>query len=267
MKGKQLFEISNEGMEIFLRLRPDVESIIYPVSKEKITTGDEKLDRILGGGIRKYTNTLISGPTGSGKTTLALKFAESFLKNDQEHKLAFFSFEESPEILRNYAATLGFDVERFEKEERLEFAFLSPVELDLDYLSYRLMEKLYKLDAKAGVVLDSVTSFRFAQRDDIKYREFLWAVINTLKSQHCTSFLTYETEDPFGRALVTDLKLSLLADNIILIRYFQKKNKLCKAIGVLKMRGQEHDKKFYEIDFEKERGIAIGDVVMGEILK
>ena len=261
LKGKQYFEISPKGIRVFLRLRPKVEEISYPVSEEKVPTGIEGLDRLTHGGFRKYTTTMISGPTGSGKTVLTLQLARSFLSSKEGNRFVFFSFEESPQALMLYARKLGMDIEGFLEEGRLEFRFISPVELDLDLLAYRIMDELEKLDSECGIALDSITSFRFSHRDDIKYREFLWSLINYFRFNRNTAYITYETEDPFGRAFVTDLKMSLLADNIVILRYYERNHSINKAIGVLKVRGDNHSKELYTMEIVPGVGIVVGGTV------
>jgi len=268
LRGKQYFEIGPAGLKVYTRLRPAVESITYPLSEDKIPTGIEGLDALLSGGVRKYTATLITGPTGSGKTIMALTFTRAFLNRERDRGFVYFTFEESPEMLRHYARKLGIDLEGFISEGRLEFRFISPVELDLDLLASRIVEGVREVDSECGVVLDSITSFRFSHRDDIRYREFLWSVANFFRFNRNTSFFILETEDPFGRNLIADdLKLSILSDNVILLRYYEKDNSVRKAIEILKMRGENHTKDIHEIDIIPGRGLTVGGRISGEIIR
>lgn len=267
LRGKQYFEIGPEGLRVFPRLRPEVESISYPLCEDKIPTGVRGLDALLGGGIRRFTTTLLAGPTGSGKTVIALSFASAFLKREKDRGFVYFTFEESPEVLRYYARKLGIELESFIADGRLEFRFISPVELDLDLLSSRIVEGVKELDAECGVVLDSITSFRFSHRDDVRYREFLWSVANFFRFNRNTSFMILETQDPFrGTPVADDLRLSILSDNVILLRYYEKDNSVRRALEVLKVRGEEHAKDIYELEIVPGRGAVVGEKISGKLM-
>ncbi len=268
LRGKQYFEIGSEGLRVFPRLRPEVESISYPLCEDRIPTGVEGLDALLGGGVRKFTTTLLTGPTGSGKTVMALSFAGAFLRKEREKGFVYFTFEESPEALRYYARRLGIELEGFIAEGRLEFRFISPVELDLDLLASRIVEGVRELDSECGVVLDSITSFRFSHRDDVRYREFLWSVANFFRFNRNTSFLILETEDPFrGTPVADDLRLSILSDNVILLRYYQRDGSVRRAVEVLKVRGEEHARDIHELEIVSGRGAVVGKRIEGRFLR
>ncbi len=257
-KGKQYFEITEKGIKVYLRLRADVEKISYGFSKKQIKTGIKDLDRMLGGGIRSETITLISGPTGSGKTILTLKFAESYLSSDKGHKFLFFSFEESPDWLIRYAERLGIRIGSFIDEGRIKFIFLSPVELDLDYFSFRIMDEIRRFGKETGIAIDSITSFRYSQRDYIRYREILWEIMNYLRYNGNTAIITYEEEDQKN---LTEMRIPVLADNIICLRYYEDPPYIRKVLTVMKMRGKDHSKEIREFDIVEGEGIVIKDPV------
>ncbi len=267
-KGKQYFDITSDGIKIYLRLRPDIERIRYSFSEKEIKTGISEIDKMLGGGIRKGSVTLISGPTGTGKTMFTLKFAESYLRADNNHKFLFFSFEESPAWLIQYSQGMKFELDTFIKDNRLKFIFLSPVELDLDYLCFRIMHEIKNTGNDIGVAMDSITSFRYSQRDDIRYREMLWSLMNFFRYSNNTAFITYEVEDPFGSNLIApDMKLSVLSDNIISLRYYEDPPYIRKAISVIKMRGKKHSKEVKEFDIVQGKGIIVKELVSECIMK
>lgn len=235
-----------------------MEKISYGFSKKQIKTGIKDLDRMLGGGIRSETITLISGPTGSGKTILTLKFAESYLSSDKGHKFLFFSFEESPDWLIRYAERLGIRIGSFIDEGRIKFIFLSPVELDLDYFSFRIMDEIRRFGKETGIAIDSITSFRYSQRDDIRYREILWEIMNYLRYNGNTAIITYEEEDQKN---LTEMRIPVLADNIICLRYYEDPPYIRKVLTVMKMRGKDHSKEIREFDIVEGEGIVIKDPV------
>ncbi len=267
-KGKQYFDITSDGIKIYLRLRPDIERIRYCFSEKEISTGITEIDEMLGGGIRKGSVTLISGPTGTGKTIFTLKFAESYLRANKNHKFLFFSFEESPDWLIQYSRVMNFGLDPFIKDNKLKFIFLSPVELDLDYLCFRIMHEIRNTGEDTGIAMDSITSFRYSQRDDIRYREILWSLMNFFRYSNNTAFITYEVEDPFGVNLIApEMKLSVLSDNIISLRYYEDPPYIKKAFSIIKMRGKNHSKEVKEFDIVQGEGIIVKELVSECIMK
>lgn len=104
-QGEHLFEITPAGIEIYPRMKPDTETLKYETTSERRSFGVKGLDEMLGGGLQEGTVTLISGGTGTGKTTFALKFLlEGAGKGE---KGLYLSFEEPLEQLRRNAYQLN----------------------------------------------------------------------------------------------------------------------------------------------------------------
>ena len=256
LKGEQHFEITPEGIVIYLRLRPDVERMAYEIVKEHFEVPE--LLPILPNGMRKQTATVISGPTGSGKTILMLKLIERYLLADGRHRALFMAFEEFPELLMEYAKRLDIGIEKFVEQKRLKFLFLSPVELDIDKLGYRIQKELDDRLDEYAIAIDSVSSFRYAQRDDIRYREFLWSLMQQLKYGGATMFFTYEVENLFKlENLAPDMKISLIADNAIALRYKEEEGRLQKIVAAVKARGSVISDRIYRFDIIDGQGIKI----------
>src|SRR6202162_4555326 len=91
-----------------------------PSSKalHKSLTGIQGLDEITGGGLPSGRPTLVSGGAGSGKTLFGLEFLVRGATQYGEPGV-FMSFEETiPDLTKN-AASLGFDLGRLVKGQKL----------------------------------------------------------------------------------------------------------------------------------------------------
>lgn len=267
LKGKQYFEITKDGIKIKLRLRPDVEKLKYKISEKCFCV--EQLDKIFTGGIPYQSSTLISGTTGSGKTITALTIAENFLKDSNRNKVIFFTFEEFPELIEKYAQNLNINIGKYIKEGRFKINFISPVELDIDSLGNKILNKVKNhVDDGTLVVLDSISSFRYSQRNDVRYREFLWGLNNYLKYKGVTSIYTFEIDKPFDPFTVAaEMKLSLLSDNILITRYYEEDSQVKRAIFALKSRWNIHSKDIYEFEIVDGKGIIVKNAVKSTLLK
>jgi len=245
-RGEHLFEITPAGIVVYPRTKPETEKLTHTTAWEKKTFGIPDLDEMLDGGLRQGTVTLISGGTGTGKTTFALKFLLEGAANGE--KGLFVSFEESPDQLMHNALQLGWDLGRYVQEGMITLQFVSPIELDVDKHILALMETIRKGNIER-LVVDSISSFESSVVDLQKYKDYLWALTQTLKTQGVTSIFTVLAEDPFAPVVVTKTQTSLLADNIIILRYVEKNSAIRKAMSILKARGTRHsrDLREYEI--------------------
>src|ERR1700690_4610348 len=89
-------------------------------SIEKLITNIPGLDHITIGGLPKYRTCLVSGTAGSAKTVFAAQFlAEGIIHSGKNG--VFVTFEEPPNDIRNNMTSMGWDIERWEKEGKWMF--------------------------------------------------------------------------------------------------------------------------------------------------
>lgn len=252
-QGEHLFEIMPSGIEIYPRTKPDVETLQYKVLPGRKAFGIPSLDEMLGGGLQEGTVTLISGGTGTGKTTFALKFLLEGAERGERG--LFLSFEESLSQLRQSALQLGWNLDRYLDEGVVEVRFVSPIELDVDKHILDIMDTIQRSDIER-LVIDSISSFESSVTDIQKYKDYLWALVQMLKVRNVTSIFTVLTEDLFSPMVVTRTQTSLLADNIIVLRYVERDSAIRKALSVLKARRTNHSRDLREYEITP-RGIEV----------
>ncbi|RZJ06509.1 MAG: circadian clock protein KaiC, partial [Rubrivivax sp.] len=103
ISGQQDLIIRRGGLEVFPRLRPGEHGV--PFKREVVPSGVEALDRLLGGGIERGTATLLIGPAGSGKSTIAAQYACSAARRGDQAFI--FAFEESRDLLLDRLRAMG----------------------------------------------------------------------------------------------------------------------------------------------------------------
>ena len=100
----------------------------YPVSEERVSTGIERLDSMLGcQGYYRGSSILISGTAGTGKTSLAAAFADKTCRGGG--RCLYFSFEESPEQIIRNMRSIGFNLDQWRKKGSAEIQLGPPVAL------------------------------------------------------------------------------------------------------------------------------------------
>src|SRR6201997_2814061 len=92
----------------------------HEVSEERISSGIDRLDAMLGGkGFYRGSTIMVSGTAGTGKTIMASHFIDAACERGE--RAIYFSFEESPAQLIRNMRSLGLDLEKFTKQNLLQF--------------------------------------------------------------------------------------------------------------------------------------------------
>lgn len=262
--GEHLFQISSNGIEVYPRMKPEGEELHYEIKRGRKKFGILGLDEMMGGGLQEGTITLVSGATGSGKTLLALKFLiEGAYQGEQG---LFVSFEESAGQLQSAAGQLGWDINKFLRSGQLDIRFISPVELDVDKHAFEIMEMIKERNVERFVI-DSISSFENSVTDLQKYKDYLWAIGQLLRKQHVTAIFTSLNENLFSSLIVSKSQISLIADNIIFLRYVEDRAGIRRVLGVLKARGSNHDKDLREYEITSSGIKILGKLDKPDMLK
>jgi len=267
--GLHSFDIDGDGIKLHPRLRAPSVLSDPPDIREKVQTGIEGVDEIFGGGIPGASATLVAGGTGTGKTLLALHFIVQGISEGVPAVLA--TMQEIPAQLYRIASGFGWDLKEFERQGLLRLLYIPPVELNVDRFAAELQNAIAEIGARR-VVIDSALDLETAAASESRYKDYMYSLVSFFKSQGITSLLTSETPDLFGSVRLSDTGVSVVADNVVLLRYVEINSAITRAISVLKARGSDHDKslKEYKITdhgmkvlgkFEGQTGIMSGSPV------
>lgn len=263
-QGEHLFQISPAGIEVYPRIKPDGEELQYEVRPGKKGFGITGLDEMLSGGLTEGTITLISGGTGTGKTALALKFLLDGAEKGE--KGLFLSFEEPVAQLKDNARHLGWELDRYLADDRLDIKFISPIELDVDKHAFEILDMIREKKVERFVI-DSISSFENSVSDIQKYKDYLWAIGQQLKRRHITTIFTVLNENLFSPVAVTKAQISLMADNIIILRYVEDDSSVKKVLGILKARGTNHNKDLRECEITPNGINILGKLNRADMLR
>lgn len=250
--GRHSFRLSADGFEIFPRLEATLPRQI-PVLKARAAFGDPRLDAALAGGIPQGDTSLLLGPTGVGKTFLAVHFAAAGIEAGE--RALILSFQETADQLHDKAATAGFDWSGL-RDEQLSILHIPPVEVDLDHVGAMIRAEIAR--APVGrLIVDSVAELAFAARDTDRLPAYLWALGGFIRAGGGTTLFTNEIA---ALGQTPDLsRLSFLFDNVMLLRYIEVESQLLRALNVLKMRQSGHSKQL--LRFTIDGGIRFGDPI------
>lgn len=235
---------------------------------DRVRTGINGLDEMLGGGFLPNSANLVEGAPGTGKTTLGMQFIYNGIQANEPGLI--ITFEEFPQQYYHDAAAFGWDFVALEKQGLLKVVMTSPETSQLDVESVDgVIERYVNEMGARRVVVDSMSQFARLTQDPIELRGLEFAYINALKRQGLTSILTRESPVLLGEAS-GDSRIAFMVDSYLLLRYVEIESAIRKALFILKMRGSNHAKDIrqYEITdtgfdiqakFEGREGILSGN--------
>jgi circadian clock protein KaiC len=124
MPGLHTMRMTRAGIQVFPRT-PERPEDIHPAGGRRLSTGVPGLDEMMGGGIPAGDSLVLAGPTGTGKTTFAMKFIAAGLAEGETAVIAIF--EEHPDIYLQRAKTVDVDLRAAVKEDKLRIIYLRPL--------------------------------------------------------------------------------------------------------------------------------------------
>jgi circadian clock protein KaiC len=255
MPGLHTFRITDDGLQIFPRI-PEQTRSRAPQKHERLSTGVPGMDKLIGGGVIAGDAVMLTGPAGSGKSTVATQFMIAGLAAGETGVIAVF--EEYPEEYIARANARNPEVGEMIKAGKLAVIYLRPLDLSVDEALSAILEGVERLGAKR-VVIDSLSGFEVALAPTFRedFRESLYRLVGTLTATGVTVFMTAEVSEAFSEARFTTEKVSFITDEIIVQRYVELEGELLRVMAVIKMRGSEHSHEFrlYEVT---SKGVVVG---------
>lgn len=211
-------------------------------STDRVTSGNETLDGICGGGFFRDSVVLVSGATGTGKTLTATQFLAAAVGSGERALL--FALEESHEQLVRNAASWGYDFLEWERQGLLRIVTRYPHSMTLEDHLVHIKDHLEEFQP-ARLAVDSLTALERTAASR-SFRQFIINLMATIKHQEVTGLFTASTPTLTGGTSITEEHISTLTDTIILLRYVESFGEVRRGMLVLKMRGSPHDAQIRE---------------------
>jgi|SRR3989344_1277648 len=212
-----------------------------------IKTGIPGLDEIFKGGIKENSSVLLSGGPGTGKSILALQFIIEGAKLGQPG--LFISAEQSIDDLKENAVSLGFDIDKYEKEKKI--ILLEQTISSKKLVSIAAPLSLIKKHNIKRVALDSLTLFGYTHAaGEMDYRKEVLSFIQAMKEAKITLLATSEKTVTDTHVLRYESE-DFLFDGLVLLTEVRKASSFERVIHIVKMRGQSHLLDAYPFKIEK----------------
>jgi circadian clock protein KaiC len=244
-EGMHPYVISPDGLKVYSRIKtPDTfHETIRP--DERVSSGLPAFDAMLGGGLPAGSATMLAGGAGTGKTLLALHFIAAAAARGEPSVVV--SYQETPAQLARIAKSFGWDIPGMVARGLLKYLYRSPVEIQPDIHLREIRDTIEGSGAKL-VMIDSLKDLEIATPDKLRYKDYVYSLVQGFKSQGVSVIMTNEIMELFGPFLLSEYGVSFMADNVILLRYVELAGRMSRALSVMKMRGSQHSKEITEFE-------------------
>lgn len=249
--GSHDYIIRPGGLEVFPRLVASEHEAVFDES-EKASSGVAALDSLIGGGLDRGTSTLIMGPAGCGKSTLAMQFVLHGLA--QGERALFISFDETRRNFFRRAKGVGMDFEQY--SDRFTFLQIDPAELSPGEMACVIRRHVE--EGKVGmVVLDSLSGYQNAMPEEqfllLQMHELL-----TYLNHHGVVTLLVLAQHGLVGPMQSPVDLTYLSDAVVLVRFFEAAGELKRAVSVIKKRTGGHEASIREYRIGAD-GLHVGE--------
>lgn len=217
-------------------------------------------------GVKRGDNILISGGTGTGKTTFCMQSLVSAIKKGE--KCVYITLEEPPEKIReNLEENFGWNIRELEEKKKLLMIKLDGMRIARQ-VEVALKKKIEKIEIEDRsldfpfqadrVVIDSLSALSIAfSKDEEGYRRYLQYLFEKLSQKNSLNLIITETkQDPkvYSREGIEEF----LADGVIVLYNIKAKGgQRYNALEILKLRSSEHVKKLVPYKIVNGKGFII----------
>ncbi len=244
--GRHYFDITDRGIVIWpiIRFLDD-----YRNGRDTISTGNENLDSLIGGGIQRGSEVMIAGKSGVGKTNLTLQI---LMENDRRGETGvIYSFEEKEnEINTRYSELFGY------RPSRIVVRETSPYGMNIGHFYKMVIEDVRELSPSIIAIdpINALDKMSFSRSELIRVLQLL---CSQLKDLGIVFIQIHESAEAMDVFQFTG-GISYFSDYIILGRHMEMEGEIIKTLAVMKNRFGDHERRIRILEMEKGRGITIG---------
>ncbi len=227
-------------------------SLRHQALGECLSSGITTLDDLLGGGYRRCSCTLITGSSGTGKTTFACSFALSVVAHGQ--RLLYLNFEESWDALTSCMISPGLDLKPAQESGNLRFISNMPESQGIEEHLIQAFQAIEKFKPSC-LIVDAISACRRMGSAHSAF-DYLLRLIDHCKQRGITTFLTNLTTATDTSQEITGIDLSSVIDTVIILRNVETDNGYRRELGILKSRGRRHSTRIHQFHIT-DHGIEI----------
>lgn len=243
-----------------LRVYPRLIAAEYVREEEdgQSESGLAALDTMFGGGLDRGTTTLLMGPSGVGKSSVATRYAVAAAERGES--AAMYIFDERPATLYFRSHGIGMNVRDHVEAGRLTINPVDAAEMTSGEFAH-MVRKAVEEDGVRLVVIDSMAGYLHAMPGTRALILHLHELLTYLGQKGVTTLMIVTQHGMMGTTISRDVDVSYLADNVLLFRYYEFGGAILKALSVFKRRSGPHEHAIRELTLGGTHGIEVGDPV------
>jgi circadian clock protein KaiC len=249
--GYHDYVIKTGGIEVFPRLVASEHH--RPFARERIGSGIPDLDALLGGGLDRGTSSLFMGPAGSGKSSLATRYAVEMAKRGE--RVGYFAFDETVDSLMERSTNLGMPLSEHLESGALAITQIDPAELSPGEFAHRI-RRLIDHDRRTMIIIDSLNGYLHSMPNE-RYLVLQLHELLTYLNQNGITTVMVSAQAGLVGTMQSPVDLTYLADTVLLFRFFEATGAIKRAISVIKKRRSGHEKTIREFTIDHD-GIHVG---------
>ena len=253
--GYHDFVIQTGGVRVFPRLVSSEHRKTF--KRDVLPSESSELNALLGGGIERGSSVLVIGPAGTGKSLLTIGFIVGAVSRGET--AAMFVFDEELGLLFERTKGLGVDLQGMVDSGKLLIEQIDAAELTPGELSERVRICVEESGART-VVIDSLNGYQAAMPEEKSLVLHMHELLQYLNRQGASTFLTVAQHGLVGD-MQAPVDVTYLADTVILLRYFEARGRVRRAMSVIKKRTSAHEDTIREYRIDS-RGITLGAPLM-----
>lgn len=215
--------------------------LLYSASNERVSSGNPDLDVLLGGGLQQGTAILVSGPTGSGKTTLAGTFAQHACA--QGKRVLYISFEESQKAVINSMLSPGIDLRPAIKKGVLQFHPIMPEAVTPEEHLYRIMCRIETF-GPSHLIIDAISACKRMASEQAGF-DFIVRLLHFCKQRNMTCVMTNQLESNEQMTDISGIGISSIIDTLMMLRYVELEGHIRRDLVIIKSRGTHHSNRHH----------------------
>lgn len=251
IEGYHDFKIRTGGLVVYPQLVPAQRGAVD--LPQPVTSGVAELEALTGGGLTPGTCTLLMGPAGVGKSSVAAQYLAS---GAIEAPAAAFLFDERRKTFLQRNAALGMNFTSHLADGRVTIDQIEPGDLSPGEFAHCVCEKVDGRGARL-VLIDSLNGYLNAIPTQHSPLVRMHELIAYLNERDVTTILVAAQHGIMGMNMAAPIDVTYLADAVMLFRFFEAGGNVRKAVSVVKKRTGSHETAIREFAIGPE-GIRVG---------
>ena len=253
-EGFHDYEITADGLLVYPRLVAPEPLVL--AERRMQSSGVANLDLMFSGGLLTGTSSVFIGPSGVGKSTVAMQFVATALKLG--FKAAVYTFDEVLATFIGRSEKINFQepgaLQPYIEDGRLILRQIDPAELTPGSFAQGIRDAV---DGGVSIIIiDSLNGYINSMPEERYLSTHLHELVSYLNQKNVITIMVVAQHGVL-RGTVAHFNVSYLADTVLLFRYFEETGKILRGVTVFKNRTGPHENTMREMVLT-DKGIVVG---------